>query len=79
MFATRYFANAYFAPRYFPKVGADGAPVTGGPVWVWVNGASQPPGTQVQGTQDVWMCVNGAWFIPAKLTAPWPRRAREDN
>lgn len=28
MFPTRYFANRMYAPRYFPKVGEDGGPVT---------------------------------------------------
>lgn len=28
MFATRFFCNRFFAPRYFPKVGAEPAPIT---------------------------------------------------
>ena len=79
MFATRYFAARYFAPRYWPKVGADGAPAaTGGVVWIWVNGVSTPPGAYQQGTQPTWMCVNGVWYLPDDLTAPWPRRSREE-
>lgn len=79
MFATRYFADRYFAPRYFPKVGADPAPVTGGPVWVWVDGVSYPPAQQAQGTQTHWMVIDGVWIIPAPKPAPWPRRARHDD
>lgn len=37
MFASRYFADSYFAPRYFPKVGEDGAP----PAPVTFNNAIQ--------------------------------------
>jgi len=80
MFASRYFPDRYFAPRYWPKIGDDPPPVTGGPVWVWVNGESQPPGTSVQGTQQgYWMCVNGVWIIPSPKSSPWPRRARHDD
>ena len=79
MFATRYFADRYFAPRYWAKVGDDPAAVTGGPVWVWVNGASQPPGTAQQGSQQgYWICVNGVWYKPNPVTPPWPRRARSE-
>lgn len=80
MFAARYFAPRYFAPRYWPKVGADPDPVTGGAVWVFVNGESQPPGTHIQGSQvGYWMCLNGAWVKPNPVTPAWPRRARSDN
>ena len=76
MFAARYFAARYFPPRYFPEVGADPPPVTGGPVWVWVNGVVTPPGTSVQGTHDKWMWINGAVRIPADpKRSKWPRRA----
>lgn len=27
MFPTRFFGDRFFAPRYYPKVGADAAPV----------------------------------------------------
>jgi hypothetical protein len=79
MFATRYFANSYFAPRYFPKVGVDSVPVVGGPVWVWTNGVSIPPGSSVQGAQGYWMCINGVWVKAHASAAPWPRRCRNNG
>ena len=48
--------------------------VTGGIVWVWVDGVSTPPGTSTQGSQSHWMCLNGVWILPAPKPAPWPRR-----
>ena len=71
--------SGYWAVSYWPKVGGNDTPVTGGPVWVWVDGVSFPPAQQSQGTQEVWMCVDGVWILPAKLTQPWPRRARHDD
>lgn len=55
-----------------------GAPiiVVGGQVWVWVNAASIPPESHVQGSQDLWMVRNGIWVMPVKLTPPWPARGR---
>lgn len=54
--------------------------VTGGMVWVWVDGVSTPPENSVQGTQREWMWINGQVVIPAdpKLS-PWPRRARNEQ
>lgn len=78
MFAQRYFAARYFAPRYFAEVGADPAPITGGVVWIWLNGASTPPGTSIQGTEARWICINGVWRIPVK-GAPWPARRGSDD
>ena len=61
----------------YPGIAPSGPVViVGGPVWVWLHGVAFPPGTQTQGTQDVWMVVDGVWILPAKLTQPWPRRAR---
>jgi hypothetical protein len=62
----------------YPGIAPD-APVvvTGGAVWVWVDGVSTPPGTSTQGTQDKWMWSNGVVIIPADhKRSPWPRRAR---
>lgn len=77
MFATRYFADRYFAPRYFPKVGADPPPVTGGPVWVWVNGVATPPANQATGSSPVWIWVNGTVFIPPG--GKWPAFPKRDD
>jgi hypothetical protein len=59
--------------------GAPVAPPAGGPVWVWVNGESFPPGDAVQGTQGYWMCINGVWIKAHASAAPWPRRCRNNG
>ena len=77
MFAATYFAPRYFAPRYFPKVGADPDPVTGGPVWVWVNGTAFPPANQAVGVTRYWMWVNGTVYVPPQGGRPAIPRNRE--
>lgn len=60
MFNSRYFSDRYFAPRFWPKVGADPAPPSGGAGVDMVYGAPTHHGVGAgRGMVGVWKWALG--------------------